>query len=91
MRAAPQKAGNFVEVITRFVELVLEQVAQRYDARSAGIDHVGGIFGAAAPTPEQRNTHCRVRGRPAHQLRLEEQHPGGCCRSADEFPAVDLG
>ena len=79
---------NSVEIIASFVQLVLKQIAQSHHARSAGIDHVGCIFGAASSASEQRNTHCGVRGRSAHQLRLEEQHPGGCCRCADEFPTV---
>jgi hypothetical protein len=68
---------QLVESRSGCLKLVLKQVSQRDYASAACLDEGLCILEAPPPTPEQANTHRRVRSRAEDKLRLDENRP--CC------------
>jgi hypothetical protein len=52
---------DLIEVGVGLVELVLEKVAERYNASAASVDHIRRILGAAAAAAKEPNAHSRIR------------------------------
>ena len=88
-RREPFRLLHLIEMRARGVELVWEQVGQRYDASAAGVHQIRRVFRAATPAAEQADADGRIGARAMHQFRLDKHGRRGGSRRAHERPPVE--